>query len=283
MLAPERVRRSRSRAPRAGTTTWRRELLAEWAADVVRARDGRAVGRRACAGWSARGSSAASACCVNVLARVSCCRRRPSRSSRRSTRSSRRPTRCATSWRTITAPTLVITGSQDTLTPLGDAEELAELIPAPGSSSCSGAAHGLMAEAPNAFNDAVLRFLDEIDRPNRDQLAAERANSGRPREHGSMRGMRCERGRLLDIATAVAPRASEDEPVDEVARRSQTSGRARRAGERLGGLRRVRARHRHRRVDTSSVATSATHALEPLGIELASEQVAQLARIRCTA
>ena len=29
---------------------------------------------------------------------------------------------------TITAPTLVITGSQDTLTPLGDAEELAELI-----------------------------------------------------------------------------------------------------------------------------------------------------------
>jgi len=29
----------------------------------------------------------------------------------------------------VTAPTLVITGSQDTLTPLGDAEEVAELIP----------------------------------------------------------------------------------------------------------------------------------------------------------
>ena len=28
----------------------------------------------------------------------------------------------------VTAPTLVVTGSQDTLTPLGDAEELAELI-----------------------------------------------------------------------------------------------------------------------------------------------------------
>jgi hypothetical protein len=27
-----------------------------------------------------------------------------------------------------------------------------------------GAAHGLMAEAPNAFNDVVLTFLDEIDR-----------------------------------------------------------------------------------------------------------------------
>ena len=29
-----------------------------------------------------------------------------------------------------------------------------------------------MAEAPNAFNDTVLRFLDEIDRTDRDQLAA---------------------------------------------------------------------------------------------------------------
>jgi hypothetical protein len=26
-----------------------------------------------------------------------------------------------------------------------------------------GAAHGLMAEAPNAFNEVVLRFLDEVD------------------------------------------------------------------------------------------------------------------------
>ncbi len=64
---------------------------------------------------------------------------------------------------TITAPTLVITGSQDTLTPLGDAEELAELIPTRAALRAAGAAHGLMAEAPNAFNDAVLRFLAEID------------------------------------------------------------------------------------------------------------------------
>ena len=64
---------------------------------------------------------------------------------------------------TITAPTLVITGSQDTLTPVGDAEELAELIPTSRLYVLSGAAHGLMAETPNAFNDAVLRFLDEVD------------------------------------------------------------------------------------------------------------------------
>ena len=57
----------------------------------------------------------------------------------------------------------MITGSQDTLTPLGDAEELAELIPTSRLYVLRGAAHGLMAEAPNAFNDAVLRFLDEVD------------------------------------------------------------------------------------------------------------------------
>ena len=63
----------------------------------------------------------------------------------------------------VKAPTLVITGSQDTLTPLGDAEELAELITTSRLYVLRGAAHGLMAEAPNAFNDVVLRFLDEID------------------------------------------------------------------------------------------------------------------------
>lgn len=63
----------------------------------------------------------------------------------------------------VTAPTLVITGTQDSLTPVGDAEELAELIPGARLVLLSGAAHGLMAEAPNAFNDAVLRFLDGVD------------------------------------------------------------------------------------------------------------------------
>jgi 3-oxoadipate enol-lactonase len=63
----------------------------------------------------------------------------------------------------IDAPTLIITGSQDSLTPMGDAEELAELIPASRIIVLSGAAHGIMAEAPNAFNEAVLRFLADVD------------------------------------------------------------------------------------------------------------------------
>jgi len=63
----------------------------------------------------------------------------------------------------VRVPTLVITGTQDSLTPVGDAEELAEEIPGARLVLLSGAAHGLMAEAPNAFNDAVLSFLAEID------------------------------------------------------------------------------------------------------------------------
>jgi len=71
----------------------------------------------------------------------------------------------------IDAPALVITGSQDTLTPVGDAEELAEYIPTSRLYVLSGAAHGLMAETPNAFNDAVLRFLDEVDSANAGDVA----------------------------------------------------------------------------------------------------------------
>jgi 3-oxoadipate enol-lactonase len=65
----------------------------------------------------------------------------------------------------IAVPTFVITGSQDTLTPLGDAEELAELIPTSRLYVLRGVAHGLMAEAPNAFNDVVLKFVDSVDAP----------------------------------------------------------------------------------------------------------------------
>ena len=63
----------------------------------------------------------------------------------------------------IKAPTLVITGTQDSLTPVGDAEELNELIEGSKLVLISGAAHGLMAETPNAFNRAVLEFLSEVD------------------------------------------------------------------------------------------------------------------------
>lgn len=62
----------------------------------------------------------------------------------------------------VRVPTLVITGSQDSLTPIGDAEELAEAIPHAQLVELRGAAHGLMVEAPNAFNAEVLHFLDGV-------------------------------------------------------------------------------------------------------------------------
>lgn len=71
----------------------------------------------------------------------------------------------------VQAPTLVITGSQDSLTPVGDAEEIHELIPHSELVVLGGAAHGLMVEAPNAFNDAVIGFIERV-------VATERIASG---------------------------------------------------------------------------------------------------------
>ena len=67
----------------------------------------------------------------------------------------------------IRVPTLVITGTQDLLTPLGDAEELHELIPKSRLFELRGAAHALMVEAPNAYNRAVLEFLEQVVVPAR--------------------------------------------------------------------------------------------------------------------
>jgi pimeloyl-ACP methyl ester carboxylesterase len=57
----------------------------------------------------------------------------------------------------------VITGSQDLLTPVGDAEELTELLPGARLEELRGAGHALMVEAPNAFNRALLNFLAEAE------------------------------------------------------------------------------------------------------------------------
>jgi 3-oxoadipate enol-lactonase len=64
----------------------------------------------------------------------------------------------------LRVPVLVITGSQDALTPVGDAEELAELIPGAQLYVLPGAAHGVMAEAPGPFNRTVVSFINQVDR-----------------------------------------------------------------------------------------------------------------------
>lgn len=66
----------------------------------------------------------------------------------------------------ITAPTLVVVGNQDILTPRGDSEDLAERIPDAELVVISGAAHGLMVEHWRAFNRVVGQFWRDQSVPN---------------------------------------------------------------------------------------------------------------------
>jgi 3-oxoadipate enol-lactonase len=61
--------------------------------------------------------------------------------------------------RDVRVPTLVVVGSQDILTPRGDSEELAEMIPGAELVVVTGAAHGLMVEHATTFNRVVGDFL----------------------------------------------------------------------------------------------------------------------------
>ena len=75
---------------------------------------------------------------------------------------------------TITAPTMVIVGNQDVLTPRGDSEEIAERIPNAELVIISGAAHGLMMEHSSTFNKILIEFLQrtELARVAEQQLTA---------------------------------------------------------------------------------------------------------------
>lgn len=63
----------------------------------------------------------------------------------------------------ISVPTLVIVGNQDILTPRGDSEELAELIPTAELVVISGAAHGFMIEHGTTFNRIMIDFLQRAE------------------------------------------------------------------------------------------------------------------------
>ena len=63
----------------------------------------------------------------------------------------------------IDVPTLVVVGNQDILTPRGDGEELAELIPTAELVIISGAAHGLMIEHASTYNRVLLDFLHRAE------------------------------------------------------------------------------------------------------------------------
>ena len=64
----------------------------------------------------------------------------------------------------IDVPTLVIVGNQDILTPRGDSEQLADLIPTAELVVVSGAAHGFMIEHATTFNRVMLDFFARAER-----------------------------------------------------------------------------------------------------------------------
>ena len=65
----------------------------------------------------------------------------------------------------ILSPTQVVIGDQEWLNPLPDANELVEGIPDAQLQVITGASHGLIVEQPEQFNQCVLDFLSEYDRP----------------------------------------------------------------------------------------------------------------------
>ena len=75
----------------------------------------------------------------------------------------------------VAAPTLVLVGNQDILTPRGDSEEIADRLPNAELVVISGAAHGLMVEHATTFNRVLLEFLGRVTRG--DQSATVAASS----------------------------------------------------------------------------------------------------------
>jgi 3-oxoadipate enol-lactonase len=63
---------------------------------------------------------------------------------------------------TVTAPTLVLVGSQDILTPQADAEEIVELVPDSELAVVRGGAHGFLVENFGTFNRLVIDFLTRV-------------------------------------------------------------------------------------------------------------------------
>lgn len=157
---PERVRSLVLTCTGCRHLPWRRELLAEWASraetEGMNSLSQRAakwlVGprslRRLWPAWGLLGSMALSAPASSFAAQVDAILALDD------------DVRFELS--DVTAPTLVLVGSQDILTPVGDAEEVASLIPGAELVVLAGAAHGFMFEHAGRFNREVLRFLDGV-------------------------------------------------------------------------------------------------------------------------
>jgi 3-oxoadipate enol-lactonase len=140
---------------------WRREVLQEWADAVVERGSTAALGDDGLRWLIGPRLRKRFGIWLNILARI-VLHADPLGFARQVRAILDTPDELRFELRHVRVPTLVITGSQDALTPIGDAEELAELIPLAQLIELRGAAHGLMVEAPTVFNAAVLDFLDRV-------------------------------------------------------------------------------------------------------------------------
>ena len=159
---PDRVRSLVLSASACHHHMWRRELLAEWAS-VALEQGMREVSRRSMRWlvgprslrryWPALGVLGPLA--LNVPAHAFAAQARAILDADDSLRDRLVEVR---------VPTLVVSGSQDILTPTADGEELADHIPGADLTIISGAAHGFPVEHALAFNAIVRDFLDRGDR-----------------------------------------------------------------------------------------------------------------------
>jgi 3-oxoadipate enol-lactonase len=71
----------------------------------------------------------------------------------------------------VTAPTLLLVGGQDVLTPLADSEEIQAFVPDAELAVIRGAAHGFNFENASSFNRVALEFLDRVVAERTDRTA----------------------------------------------------------------------------------------------------------------
>jgi len=162
VLHPERVRSLTLACTACRHAEWRRELLAEWAELALT--EGTAAMTSQAARWvigprSFRRISPA----VGMFGPLALSRP-PHAFAGQVGAILEADDQLAESLRTIEVPALVVVGNQDILTPRGDSEELAELIPTAELVVISGAAHGFMIEHASTFNKVLIRFLGRADK-----------------------------------------------------------------------------------------------------------------------
>ncbi len=162
VLHPERVRSLVLACTACSHHDWRREAVADGPRSL-RARGSCAErGRPPLAGRTTDPAPVRGGC-GSTSSPGSCCSSRPTRSWPRSTPSSTPPTSLRTELVRVCAPTLVIHRSAGFPDPRGRRGGDRRAIPGCQMVILSGAAHGLMVEAPIAYNDAVLEFLEWVD------------------------------------------------------------------------------------------------------------------------